>query len=129
MDEWNTRQHGRSGLTERVRQSTLDAADANGSPWVPPLARDPEYLHVWQQHLPGPAFPGPSEMPAWKPSLLPNLDVSSLKIWPPRGLAVLAGVAKSTTHLSLADIYDSIADLRHYREHLLKPEFGVAGHG
>ena len=49
-----------------------------------------------------------------------NLDVSTLKIlaglWAP---VVLAGVSKSTTHLALADIHDSIAELRHYREHLI----------
>jgi oligoribonuclease len=49
-----------------------------------------------------------------------NLDVSTLKIlaglWAP---GVLAGVSKSTTHLALADIHDSIAELRHYREHLI----------
>ena len=50
-----------------------------------------------------------------------NLDVSTLKIlagmWAPE---VLAGVNKSSTHLALADIRDSIAELRHYRAHLLK---------
>ena len=50
-----------------------------------------------------------------------NLDVSTLKIlaglWSP---AVLEGVVKSSEHLALADIRDSIAELRHYREHFLK---------
>jgi oligoribonuclease len=49
-----------------------------------------------------------------------NLDVSTLKIlaglWAPQ---VLAGVTKSSTHLALADIHDSIVELRHYRQHLL----------
>ena len=49
-----------------------------------------------------------------------NLDVSSLKIlaqrWRPD---VLAGLQKRATHLALDDIRDSIAELRHYREHLL----------
>jgi oligoribonuclease len=51
-----------------------------------------------------------------------NLDVSTVKIlaglWAP---AVLEGVAKTTTHLALADIHESIAELRHYREHFLRP--------
>lgn len=54
-----------------------------------------------------------------------NLDVSTLKIlagmWAP---GVLAGVAKTSAHLALADIHDSIAELRHYRAHFIRPEFG-----
>ena len=50
-----------------------------------------------------------------------NLDVSTLKIlaglWAPR---VLDGVKKNAAHLALADIRDSINELRHYREHLLR---------
>ena len=49
-----------------------------------------------------------------------NLDVSTLKIlaamWSPH---VAAGVKKSSAHLALDDIRDSIAELRHYREHFL----------
>jgi len=56
-----------------------------------------------------------------------NLDVSTLKIlagiWAPE---VLAGVSKNSEHLALADIRDSIAELRHYREHLLNLD-GEAG--
>lgn len=50
-----------------------------------------------------------------------NLDVSTLKIlagiWAPE---VAAGVAKGAEHLALADIRDSIAELRHYRDHFLQ---------
>lgn len=50
-----------------------------------------------------------------------NLDVSTLKElarrWAPQ---VEAGVRKSAAHLALADIYDSIDELKHYREHFLK---------
>jgi oligoribonuclease len=53
-----------------------------------------------------------------------NLDVSTLKElarrWAPR---VLDGVVKEGTHLALADIRDSIAELHHYRRHLLAPEY------
>ena len=52
-----------------------------------------------------------------------NLDVSTLKIlaglWAP---AVAAGFTKSSAHLALDDIRDSIAELRHYREHLLRAD-------
>ena len=50
-----------------------------------------------------------------------NLDVSTLKElarrWAP---SVLAGVSKSTSHMALADVHDSIAELRHYRTHLIR---------
>ncbi len=53
-----------------------------------------------------------------------NLDVSTLKElarrWAPQ---VAAGVVKRSAHLALADIHDSIAELRHYRRLLLAPEF------
>lgn len=131
MDEWNTRQHGKSGLTERVRQSVLTAADAerltleflgrhlgpNTSPMCGnSICQDRRFLA--------------REMPALEAFFhYRNLDVSSLKIlagmWAP---AVLGGVTKTTTHLALADIYDSIAELRHYRAHLLRPEFGETSH-
>jgi oligoribonuclease len=122
MDEWNTRQHGSSGLTARVRQSTVTATEAErltleflgtlvpakASPMCGNsicqdrrfLAREMPALEAWFHYR--------------------NLDVSTLKIlaglWAPE---VLAGVAKNTSHLALADIHDSIAELRHYRQHLL----------
>ena len=122
MDEWNTRQHGRSGLTERVRQSAHTTADAE--------ARTLAFLRDW-------VTPGSSpmcgnsicqdrrfmarEMPALEAFFhYRNLDVSALKIlaalWAPE---VAAGVSKESAHLALDDIRDSIAELRHYREHLL----------
>ena len=56
-----------------------------------------------------------------------NLDVSTLKIiagiWAPE---VLAGLSKNSEHLALADIRDSIAELRHYRENLLKLDRGTS---
>jgi len=54
-----------------------------------------------------------------------NLDVSTLKElakrWAP---GAAAGLTKSSTHLALDDIRDSVAELRHYRERLFRPEFG-----
>ncbi|MEO7386436.1 MAG: oligoribonuclease [Gammaproteobacteria bacterium] len=124
MDEWNTRQHGKSGLIERVRKSAVTAAEAerqtveflaplvaaNVSPMCGNsicqdrrfLAREMPALEAWFHYR--------------------NLDVSTLKIlaglWAPQ---VLAGVAKGNAHLALADIHDSIAELRHYRQQLLIP--------
>lgn len=123
MDNWNTRQHKRSGLTDRVRASTVTTAEAERAT-----------LAFLQQHVAPQASPmcGNSicqdrrfmarEMPLLEEFFhYRNLDVSTLKIlaglWAP---GVLAGVSKNTEHLALADIRDSIAELRHYRDHLLK---------
>jgi len=123
MDEWNTRQHGRSGLVERVRASRLAMADAENLT-----------LGFLAQHLPANTSPmcGNSicqdrrflarQMPRLEAFFhYRNLDVSTLKIlaglWAPD---VLAGVTKESTHLALADIRDSIAELRHYRAGLLR---------
>jgi oligoribonuclease len=123
MDEWNTRQHTGSGLVERVRSSRIDAAEAeqatlaflsnhvvkNVSPMCGnSICQDRRFLA--------------REMPGLEAFFhYRNLDVSSLKIlaglWAPD---VLAGVKKNAEHLALADIRDSINELRHYRQHLLR---------
>lgn len=119
MDEWNTRQHGNSGLTERVRQSNISAAEAERQTieflkqWVPagksPMAgnsicQDRRFLANYMPELE-------------KYFHYRNLDVSSLKElarrWNPE---VLKGVKKSGAHLALDDIRDSIEELKHYRE-------------
>lgn len=124
MDEWNTRQHGGSGLIDRVRQSSLDAA-----------AGERLTLEFLQAHVKAGSSPmcGNSicqdrrflarEMPQLEAFFhYRNLDVSTIKIlagmWAPD---VMAGVVKNSTHLALADIRDSIAELRHYRETFLRP--------
>jgi oligoribonuclease len=127
MDEWNTKQHGGSGLTERVKQSSYDYAQA-----------EQETLQFLQQHVPTGASPmcGNSIcqdrrfMARCMPELeayfhYRNLDVSSLKElatrWAPE---VAAGVEKSGKHLAMDDIRDSINELRHYRENLLRLQAG-----
>jgi oligoribonuclease len=122
MDEWNTRQHGRSGLVERVRASTITVAEA-----------ERQVLEFLAVHVVSGTSPmcGNSicqdrrflarEMPRLEAFFhYRNLDVSTLKIlaglWAPQ---VLAGVVKSSTHLALADIRDSIAELQHYRRTFL----------
>lgn len=123
MDEWNTRQHGQSGLTERVRSSQVSESQAEQQTieflkqWVPagksPMAgnsicQDRRFLARYMPELE-------------RYFHYRNLDVSSLKElarrWKPE---VLDGVKKSGAHLALDDIRDSIEELRHYREALFK---------
>ncbi|BBP85772.1 oligoribonuclease [Pseudomonas sp. No.21] len=123
MDEWNTRQHGQSGLTQRVRESRISAAEAEAQTlafleqWVPKgkspicgnsICQDRRFLYRHMPKLEGYFH-------------YRNLDVSTLKElaarWAPH---VRDGVKKSSTHLALDDIRDSIAELRHYREHFIK---------
>ena len=128
MDEWNTRQHNASGLVGRVRASRIDAAEAEQAT-----------LSFLANHLDDNASPmcGNSicqdrrfmarEMPKLEAFFhYRNLDVSTLKIlaglWAPD---VLHGLKKNAEHLALADIRDSINELRHYRRHLLKLEAGT----
>lgn len=122
MDQWNTTQHNASGLVERVRQSTVDEREA-----------EDETLRFLRRY----AEPGHSPMcgnsicqdrrflSRHMPDLAAffhyrNLDVSSLKIlaqmWAPD---IAARFEKQSTHLALADIHDSIRELRFYREKLL----------
>ncbi len=123
MDEWNTRQHGQSGLTERVRRSSTTVAEAEAATidflktWVPAgkspmcgnsICQDRRFLA--------------RGMPALERYFhYRNLDVSTLKElarrWKPD---VLAGVKKSSAHLALDDIKDSIAELVHYRETFIR---------
>ena len=123
MDEWNTRQHGESGLTDRVRESTVTEAEAEqatlrflrryaeagASPMCGNgICQDRRFL---VRHMPELA----------KYFHYRNLDVSTLKIlarlWSPN---VADQFEKQSTHLALADINDSIRELRFYRERLLK---------
>jgi oligoribonuclease len=123
MDEWNTRQHSSSGLTERVRASTLEEAEAEQATLaflrqyvdqgVSPICgnsicQDRRFLI---KHMP--------ELAAF--FHYRNLDVSTLKIlarlWQPE---ISARFEKKSVHLALADIHDSIRELRFYREHLFR---------
>ena len=123
MDEWNTNQHGKSGLTERVKNSSLTVEDA-----------ERETLEFLSQYVPKGASPmcGNSicQDRRFMARLMPeledyfhyrNLDVSSLKElakrWAPE---VTKGVVKNGNHLALDDTRDSINELQHYREHLFK---------
>jgi oligoribonuclease len=126
MDEWNTEQHGKSGLTDRVKQSSYSAAQAES-----------ETIGFLEQYVPKGASPmcGNSicQDRRFLARLMPeleeffhyrNLDVSTVKElakrWAPD---VAKGVVKQGKHLALDDIRDSINELVHYRDNFLKPPY------
>ena len=123
MDEWNTRTHGQSGLTQRVRDSRISEAEAQAQTlafieqWVPKgkspicgnsIGQDRRFLVRYMPQL--------EEYFHYR-----NLDVSTLKElasrWAP---AVRDSFVKTGTHQAMDDIRESIAELRHYREHFLR---------
>ena len=123
MDEWNTRQHGQSGLVKRVQESSYNLASAEQETL--------EFLKLW---VPAGASPicGNSicQDRRFLARLMPtleeyfhyrNLDVSSLKElavrWAP---GLLDGFTKQGSHLALDDIKESIAELAYYREHFIR---------
>ncbi|MCB1937699.1 MAG: oligoribonuclease [Rhodocyclaceae bacterium] len=123
MDEWNTRTHGQSGLTDRVRASTLDerAVQAQLLAFIGehvPQGKSPmcgnsicQDRRFMARHMPA--------LEAW--FHYRNLDVSTLKElarrWHPE---VAKGVQKTGRHEALADIYESIEELKHYRARFLR---------
>lgn len=124
MDEWNSRQHGETGLTARVIESKTGLQDAEAgtiaflSKWVDEGASPMCGNSICQDRR----FMA-REMPSLERFFhYRNLDVSTLKIlaqlWLPE---IAAGFDKESTHRALADIRDSIAELLWYREHLLVP--------
>ena len=122
MDKWNKGTHGKSGLTERVRQSTIDEAQAQAAviAWLKsnvPKGKSPMCGNSICQDRRFLA----KDMPLLEDFFhYRNLDVSTLKElarrWKP---AVLAGFKKAQAHTALADIHESIDELIHYRQHLL----------
>ncbi len=125
MDEWNQRQHGGSGLLQRVRDSVITVAEAE--------QRTLAFLEQWLERGQSPMC-GNSicqdrrfmarEMPQLERFFhYRNLDVSTVKElarrWSPK---VLDGLHKSSSHLALDDIHDSINELQHYRQHFIRIE-------
>ena len=123
MDAWNTKHHGESGLTERVRQSRNTMSDAES-----------ETIDFLKQYVPQGASPmcGNSicqdrrfmarQMPQLEAFFhYRNLDVSTLKElanrWKPE---ILAGFVKKGAHLALDDILESIDELKYFREHFIR---------
>ncbi|MCC5869434.1 MAG: oligoribonuclease [Gammaproteobacteria bacterium] len=129
MDEWNTRQHGGSGLTRRVQASHITEKEAELITltflrnWVPAGASPMCGNSICQDRR----FLVRSMPELASYFHYRNLDVSTLKIlaqlWAPE---VAEGFKKESSHLALDDIHDSIAELRHYREYLLRAELGAA---
>jgi oligoribonuclease len=123
MDDWNKSTHGRSGLIDKVKASTLTEADVEAQmieflkPHVDSgkspmcgnsICQDRRFL---ARHTP--------ELEAY--FHYRNLDVSTLKElvkrWKPE---IANGVTKEGKHTALADIYESIEEMKYYREHFIK---------
>jgi len=123
MDAWNKSTHGKSGLIEKVKASTLDDATAEA-----------QMLAFLKEHVPISTSPmcGNSIcqdrrfMARWMPQLeayfhYRNLDVSTLKELAKRWKPELSkGLKKHGKHEALADIYESINELKYYREHFIR---------
>ncbi len=123
MDAWNQGTHSRSGLIAKVRVSAHDDA-----------AVEAQVLAFLREHVPAKASPmcGNSIcqdrrfLARWMPALedwfhYRNLDVSTLKElcrrWKPE---LMKGIPKEGKHEALADVYESILELKYYREHFLR---------
>jgi oligoribonuclease len=119
MDEWNRNQHQRSGLWQRVLDSSTTLAQAEAQTivflqeWIKAgaspmcgnsICQDRRFLHRQMSRLE-------------RYFHYRNLDVSTIKElakrWAP---SVAAGVTKTSSHTALSDVHDSIAELRHYRQ-------------
>ena len=119
MDSWNRSVHGKSGLVDKVKASTLDEAGA-----------ERQTVAFLKEHVPAGASPmcGNSIcqdrrfLARWMPALeahflYRNLDVSTLKElvkrWKPE---LVKGMKKEGRHEALADIYESVEELKYYRK-------------
>ncbi len=122
MDKWNTSTHTKSGLVDKVKASKLTEAEVEA-----------QMLAFLQEHIASGISPmcGNSicqdrrflarSMPQLEAYFhYRNLDVSTLKElakrWRP---VILSGLTKKGKHEALADIYDSINELKYYREHFI----------
>ena len=122
MDNWNKGTHGRSGLIDRVKASTIDedAAQTAVIAWLK------QYVPAGKSPMCGNSICQDRRFLAKDMAKLEdffhyrNLDVSTLKElarrWKP---SVLDGFKKAQAHTALADIHESIDELLHYRQHFL----------
>ncbi len=125
MDGWNTRQHNSSGLVKRVKESTVTEAEAEAAT----IAFLKKYVAPGKSPMCGNSiYQDRRFLYRYMPELekffhYRLLDVSSLKElamrWAPR---VYSGLQKDSKHLALSDIYDSIEELKYYRQHMFNPE-------
>ena len=122
MDEWNTSHHGASGLTDEVRRSDCNEAQA-----------EKETIEFLAEHVPYRASPmcGNSIcqdrrfLARWMPDLekffhYRNLDVSTLKELARRWYPEVEEIQKVAAHRALEDIHESIRELAHYRQQLFQ---------
>jgi oligoribonuclease len=122
MDSWNRATHGKSGLVDKVRASQFNEAEVERRivEFLKPLVAERtaplagNTVHQDRRFM-------ARYMPAFDAYLHYRIvDVSTLKElakrWNP---AVVAGVAKEGKHEALADVHESIEELRHYRRHFL----------
>jgi oligoribonuclease len=122
MDAWNKGTHGKSGLIDRVKASTIDEASAE----VQVITWLKQYVPAGKSPMCGNSICQDRRFLAnYMPALeaffhYRNLDVSTLKElarrWKP---GILDGFKKQQSHTALADIHESIDELVYYREHLL----------
>ncbi len=123
MDDWNKSTHGKSGLIDKVRASTLDEAALEAAA----LAFMQEYVDKRVSPMCGNSIGQDRRfMVRYMPRLeewfhYRNIDVSTLKElcrrWKPE---IAKGFDKASAHTALADIRESIEELKYYREHFMK---------
>ena len=124
MDAWNQGTHGKSGLIDKVKASTLDEAAVESAA----LAFLAQHVGAKLSPMCGNSICQDRRFLArWMPRLeewfhYRNLDVSTLKElvrrWKPE---LLKGIPKEGKHEALADVMESIQELAYYREHFIKP--------
>lgn len=122
MDDWNTKHHSRSGLLERVRASDYNLLQAERETlkflesYIPPsmspmcgnsICQDRRFLYKYMPDLAAYFH-------------YRNLDVSTLKELAQRWAPQMPVFDKRAVHLALEDVRDSIEELKHFREYLLK---------
>lgn len=123
MDDWNKQQHGASGLVEKVRASRVDESEAQRltvefvQRYVPPqtspmcgnsICQDRRFLHRWMPDLE-------------RYFHYRNLDVSSINELARRWFPPIAeAMVKASRHQALDDVYESIRELRFYRDRLFR---------
>lgn len=122
MDAWNKGTHSRSGLIEKVKASTLSEADAT----LQMIAFLKEFVPAGKSPMCGNSICQDRRfMARYMPDLesyfhYRNLDVSVFKElarrWKPE---IYSGFKKAGKHEALADIYESIEELKYYREHFI----------
>jgi oligoribonuclease len=123
MDDWNTNQHNQSGLVQRVIESKVSTAEAESqtldflikyvdqgaSPMCGnSICQDRRFLYNYMPKL--------ENFFHYR-----HIDVSTLKElavrWKP---SIISSTYKKSRHLALSDVYDSIDELKHYKEHFIK---------